>query len=68
MPIRRRGRLVSTKAEKAHMGRVAELGCAICRMLNYGPTPAEVISTFASQSVRMYSISPAVSFEEMQAK
>lgn len=33
---------MSTKAEKAHMGRVAELGCAICRMLNYGPTPAEV--------------------------
>ena len=32
-----------------------------------GPTPAEVISTFASQSVRMYSISPAVSFDEMQA-
>lgn len=33
---------MSTKAEKAHMGRVAELGCAICRMLGYGPTPAEV--------------------------
>ena len=31
------------------------------------PTPAEVISTFASQSVMMYSTSPEVSFEEMQA-
>lgn len=24
------------------MGRVAELGCAICRMLGFGATPAEV--------------------------
>ena len=24
------------------MGRVAELGCAICRLLGYGITPAEV--------------------------
>ena len=32
------------------------------------PTPVEVISTFASQSFMMYSTSPAVSFEEMQAK
>jgi len=24
------------------MGRVAALGCAICRLLDYGPTPAQV--------------------------
>ena len=33
---------MTTIAERAHMGRVAELGCAVCRMLGYGPTPAEV--------------------------
>lgn len=25
-----------------HMGRVAELGCILCRSLDYGQTPAEV--------------------------
>lgn len=25
-----------------HMGRVAALGCILCRHLDYGPTPAEV--------------------------
>lgn len=31
-----------TKAERAHMGRVAELGCIVCRLLgNYG-SPAQV--------------------------
>lgn len=33
---------MSTKAEKAHMGRVAELGCVLCLQLGYGATPAEV--------------------------
>lgn len=32
---------MSTKAEKAHMGRVAELGCVLCLLLGYGATPAE---------------------------
>lgn len=32
----------ATKDEKAHMGRVAALGCAICRMLGLGETPALV--------------------------
>lgn len=27
---------------KAHMGRVAELGCILCHHLGYGETPAEV--------------------------
>lgn len=31
-----------TKAEKAYLAKVAELGCAVCRHLGYGPTPAEV--------------------------
>lgn len=31
-----------TKAEKRHMGRVADLGCILCQHLGYGPTPAEV--------------------------
>lgn len=32
---------MSTKAEKAHMGRVASLGCVLCLLLGYGATPAE---------------------------
>lgn len=31
-----------TKAEKQHLNRVAELGCAVCRRLGYGATPAEI--------------------------
>jgi Recombination enhancement, RecA-dependent nuclease len=31
-----------TKAEKAHLNRVAELGCCVCRRIGYGPTPAEI--------------------------
>lgn len=27
---------------KEHMGRVAALGCYLCRHLGYGPTPAQV--------------------------
>ena len=33
---------MSTKAEKRYMNRVAELGCVVCRMLGYGPTPAQL--------------------------
>ena len=33
---------MSTKAEKRHMGRVASLGCYLCRQLGYGETPAQV--------------------------
>ena len=32
----------ATKAERNYMGRVAELGCYLCRHLGYGPTPAQV--------------------------
>lgn len=31
-----------TKAERSHMGKVAALGCVLCRRLGYGETPAEV--------------------------
>lgn len=30
------------KHDRKHMGRVAELGCVICRRMGFGPTPAEV--------------------------
>ena len=33
---------MTTIADRIYMGKVAELGCAICRMLGYGQTPAEV--------------------------
>lgn len=32
----------ATSAEKRYMGRVAALGCYLCRHLGYGPTPAQV--------------------------
>lgn len=31
-----------TADERRHMGRVAELGCILCRELGLGPTPAQV--------------------------
>ena len=31
-----------TKAEREYMGRVAALGCYLCRHLGHGPTPAQV--------------------------
>ncbi len=31
-----------SNAAKAHMGRVASLGCVLCQHLGRGPTPAEV--------------------------
>ena len=30
------------KHDRKHMGRVAELGCVICRRMGFGPSPAEV--------------------------
>ena len=35
-------RKARTKAMKAYMGRVAELGCIACRMTGYHGTPAEL--------------------------
>jgi len=32
----------ATTAESEYMGRVAALGCYLCRHLGYGPTPAQV--------------------------
>lgn len=29
-------------SDKKHLGRVAQLGCVVCRNLGLGPTPAEV--------------------------
>lgn len=31
-----------TKAEREHLGRIAELGCALCRHKGWGETPAEI--------------------------
>lgn len=31
-----------TASDKRRLNRVAELGCAICRRLNLGPTPAQI--------------------------
>lgn len=31
-----------TKAEREHMGKVADLGCIACRRLNYPDTPSEI--------------------------
>ena len=31
-----------TKSERAYLSKAAELGCAVCRMLGYGMTPAEI--------------------------
>jgi hypothetical protein len=33
---------MTTLAEKKHMSRVAELGCAVCRRMGYEGTPAEI--------------------------
>jgi len=35
-----------TKKEKDYMGKVAELGCVVCRNLGHGPTPALVHHAF----------------------
>lgn len=33
---------MTTIAERKHMGRVAALGCAVCRRMGYPGTPAEI--------------------------
>ena len=33
---------MTTVAEKKHMSRVAELGCAVCRRMGYPGTPSEL--------------------------
>jgi hypothetical protein len=33
---------MTTLKEKKHMGRVAELGCAVCRRMGHEGTPAEI--------------------------
>lgn len=33
---------MTTSAERAYLGRVASLGCALCRRLGLGATPAQV--------------------------
>lgn len=33
---------MTTKAEKQHMTKVAELGCAVCRRMGHEGTPAEL--------------------------
>ena len=33
---------MTTLKEKKHMGRVAELGCAVCRRMGYEGTPVEI--------------------------
>ena len=33
---------MTTLAEKKHMSKVAELGCAVCRRMGYEGTPAEL--------------------------
>lgn len=33
---------MTTIAQRKHMGRVAQLGCAVCFRLNLGETPAEL--------------------------
>lgn len=38
-----------TTAEAEYMGRVAALGCVVCRLLGYGPTPAQVHHVRAGQ-------------------
>ena len=39
----------TTAAEREYMGRVARLGCVVCRLLGFGPTPAQVHHVRAGQ-------------------
>lgn len=41
-PMRKRKKRGPSMHESAYMGQVAAMGCALCRRLGYGPTPAEV--------------------------
>jgi hypothetical protein len=42
---------MATKAEKQYMGRVADLGCAVCRRMGYPGTPAELHHKRAGQGL-----------------
>ena len=33
---------MTTKAEKEHYGKIARLGCILCKFLGYGETPCEI--------------------------
>lgn len=43
----------TTVAERKHMGRVASIGCILCRHLGYGDTPAAVHHIREEQGVAM---------------
>lgn len=36
------GTLPVNNTERAHLDRLAQMGCCLCRMLGYGDTPAEI--------------------------
>lgn len=40
--VKRSRKPARTKAVSTYMGRVAALGCIVCRNLGFGPTPAEL--------------------------
>lgn len=52
-------------AEKRHMGRVAELGCILCRLLGLGQTPAQV-HHIGDRSVRSSWLTVPLCFEHHQ--
>lgn len=41
-PMKRKARKTASKADREHMGKVAEIGCVLCIHLGFGATPAEV--------------------------
>jgi hypothetical protein len=43
------GKHAPTKHEREWMGRVAALGCVVCRLMGFGPTPAQVHHTREGQ-------------------
>ena len=43
--------MTKTKAERQYMGRVADLGCAVCRRMGYPGTPAELHDKRAGQGL-----------------
>lgn len=48
-PMKRRARKSNTSAERNYLGFVAALGCAVCRRLGFGETPAVVHHQRTSQ-------------------
>lgn len=49
---------MATKAERAHMGRVAAIGCLICRRLGYPDSPAEVHHLFDTAARSNWLVAP----------